>query len=252
MFECNGLALFTDSINQLIECKLIMVDKQIAYLLKSIVKVPVLTRCLADTLKTSSYVTEFSRARITLTRPNGVVEAKLKIPTDRNRLFAFVVCLLTEVDSGRRNFIDFLKEYYYDADSNISYALFVEQVLKPFKRAGESILKSVDPDSLDIEAQARAEQYFYAERCYINTQTLRAMLSLCEVMRQKLDEQNFKTENDRIDAVTICNAMTNAIQLKNPRILRFVWIGFKNTLNVFADMRNDLEDMSKLLISALS
>ncbi len=237
MSERNGLAYFTTAVNQLMECKLILVDKHIASLLKCVTSVPPLTKCLSDTLKTSSYVTEFSRARVTWTKNDGTVEAKLKLPADKNRLFTFVVCLLAEVDSGRRNFIEFLKEYYYDSDSNISYEMFVKEVLKPFKRAGENILRSVDPDSLDIEAQERAEKFFYAQRMYINSESLHFVLGQVETVRGLLERETFSSENERIDAVTICNAMTNALQLKNPKILRFVWIGFKYTMRNYPSTR---------------
>ena len=230
MKERNGLAYFTSAVNQLMECKLILVDKHIAIVLKCVTEVPALTKCLSDTLKTSNYVTEFSRARVTWTKNDGTVEAKLKLPVDKNRLFAFVVCLLAEVDSGRHNFIEFLKEYFYDADSNVSYEMFVNDVLKPFKRAGENILRTVDPDSLDLEAQDRAEKFFFAQKAYFNSESLRYVLGLVESIRGLLERETFADETERIDAVTICNAMTNALQLKNPKILRFIWIGFKYTM----------------------
>ncbi len=245
--ERNALAYFTDSVNSLMEGKLILVDKHIASVLKCVATVPPLCRCLADTLKTSAYVTEFSRARVTWTRPDGTAEARLKLPADRNRLFTFVVCLLTEVDSGRRNFIDFLKEYYYDADSNISYERFINEVLKPFKRAGENILRSVDPDSLDLEAMERAERFFSAEKIYINSETLRTVLSLTEEIRAQLESESFTSEEERIEAVTICNALTNALQLKNPKILRFVWIGFKNTLKTYPSAETALSRVNNIL-----
>jgi hypothetical protein len=108
----NGLALFTASINQMMESPLIMVDKQIANLLKSVTRVPELMKCLQETIKATSYATEFSRAQVVLTRPDGTVERKLKLPIEPARLFTFVVCLLMQVDSAKLNFIDFLKEYF--------------------------------------------------------------------------------------------------------------------------------------------
>ncbi len=243
----NGLALFTSSINQLIESPLIMVNKQIANLLQTVTRVPALMKTLQETVKTSSYATEFSRAKVTLTRPDGTLECKLKLPTEQTRLFTFVVCLLMQVDSAKLNFIDFLKEYFYQEDSNDSYALFVAEVLKPFKQAGESLLYTQDPYSLDAENVERAEKYFYAERSYISTEALRQALSLVQDVRQAIDQLDFACEEDRIDAVTICNAMSNALHLKNARILSFVWIGFKNTFRHYQTVQICVEQLAKLL-----
>ncbi len=243
----NSLSLFTDSVNKLIECKLIMVDGNIANLLKSVARVPALTSCIAETLKASSYVTEFSRARVSWTRPDGTSETRLKLPADSHKLFTFVVCLLMEVDSGKRNFIEFLREYYYDKDSNISYSQFVNQVLKPFKRAGESILRNVDPDSLNAEDLQRAENFFAAERMYIGTEVLIQLLDAVENVRCALDTVKFVSEQQRLECLTMCNAMTNVLHLKNPRMLRIIWIGFKNTLGVYATFRPAVESIGETM-----
>ena len=247
MSNSNGLALFTSSINQLMESPLIMVDKQIANLLQSVTRVPALMKTLQDTVKASSYATEFSRAKVTLTRPDGTIECRLKLPTEHTRLFTFVVCLLMQVDSGKLNFIDFLKEYFSQEDSNDSYAQFVVEVLKPFKQAGESILYVQDPYSLDVQNVERAEKYFYAERSYISTEALRQMLSLVQDVRQCIDQLPFACTEDQIDATNICNAMSNALHLKNARILSFVWIGFKNTFRHFPQTQGLIAKVGELL-----
>ena len=247
MTNSNGLALFTSSINQLIESPLIMVDKKIANLLQAVTRVPALMKTLQDTVKASSYATEFSRAKVTLTRPDGTLERKLKLPAEQTRIFTFVVCLLMQVDSGKLNFIDFLKEYFYQEDSNDSYTIFVAEVLKPFKQAGESILYTQDPYSLDLDNVERAEKYFYAERTYISTEALRQMLSIVQDVRQSIEGLQFACDEDRIDAVAICNAMSNALHLKNARILSFVWIGFKNTFRYHPSVCDCVANLGLLL-----
>ncbi len=155
----NELAFFTSSVNRLIEGKLILVDKHIATVLKSVATSPTLRRCLAETVKTMSYAMEFSRARV------------------------FVVCLLTEIDNGRRNFLDFLREYYNDVNNDARYARFASEVLKPFKEAGEDLLRSVDPDSLNADFVRQAEQYFSAEKIYVETNVMAQVFTLMEEIR---------------------------------------------------------------------
>ena len=247
MNNSNGLALFTNSINKLMESPLIMVDKQIANLLQTVTRVPNLMKCLQDTVKATSYATEFSRARVTLTRPDGTIESKLKLPADQSRLFTFVVCLLMQIDSDQINFTDFLKEYYYNADSNASYACFVSEVLKPFKNAAESLLHSQELYIVDTEAIERAEKYFYAEKCYLPNEVLNRLLTLVDGIRQSLTTVNFTSQADYSDAVAICNAMYNALYLKNDKILSFVWIGFKNTLRLYDGFAVILDEIANLL-----
>ena len=225
----NELAIFNDSVNTLIQGQLILVDKHIANVLKCVASSPVLCKTLADTVKTMSYATEFSRAIVRWTRSDGVTESRLKLPLDRNRLFAFVVCLLAEVDSGRRNLLEFLKEYYNDSNNDASYARFAEEVLKPFKRVGENLLSTVDPDSVNTEFVEQAEQYYRAEKIYIKSGITTAILDTIEAIRVQLTTKRL-TPNEVAEASTVSEYLVNALYLKNPKILKLAWIAYKNTM----------------------
>lgn len=230
----NDLAYFTDTVNTLMEGKLILIDKNIASVLKCVVSVPALCNCLSDTCRAMSYVTEFSRARVTWTRPDGTVEARLKMPAERNRLFAFVVCLLTEVDGGRRNFLGFLKEYYNDSDANLGYEKFIVEVLKPFKWAGESILQSVDPESLNVENASRADKYFSVESIYISTDMVKALLAQIEEIARLFYTAGIDAQKHFDDVMVASDCFTNALYLKNPRILRISWIALNALLEHYS------------------
>lgn len=240
----NELAYFTDSVNRLIEGKLILVDKNIAQVLKCVATVPTLCKCLSETVRTTSYVTEFSRARVTWTKPDGTVEARLKLPAERNRLFAFVVCLLTEVDAGRRNFLDFLKEYYHETDSNVGYEKFANEVLRPFKQAGETILHSVDPDSLNVEHSIRAERYFKGEKIYVPSGVLANLLALCDDVRAFCSFSGVAVKDDLLLA---CDCFCNALHLKNPKILGVSWLALKSTLRLCPELENVLQNATELV-----
>lgn len=242
----NELGYFTDSVNKLIEGKLILVDKNIAQVLKCVATVPALCKCLSETVRTTSYVTEFSRARVTWTKPDGSVEARLKLPAERNRLFAFVVCLLTEVDSGRRNFLDFLKEYYHETDSNVGYEKFVNEVLRPFKQAGETILHTVDPESLNVESAIRAERYFNGEKIYVESGVLANLVSMCNDVRSFCSFANVAAQ-DRDDVLRACDYFTNALYLKNPKILGVSWLALKCSMKNCPDLEDVLQNMCQLV-----
>lgn len=241
----NELAFFTSSVNRLIEGQLILVDKHIATVLKSVATSTTLCKALSNTLKTMSYATEFSRARVTWTSAEGVKESRLKLPVERNRMFAFVVCLLTEVDCGKRNIMDFLHEYYKASDNDGSYARFASEVLKPFKSAGENLLREVDPESLDAEYLAQAEQYFASEKMYVETDTLRKIFSLMEDVRLILIDQQL--DGTALNEVALVSEyLVNALYLKNPKILKIAYLAYKNTVKDFEIVTDKLVEIVKL------
>ena len=242
----NEIAYFTNSVNTLIEGKLILVDKHIAQVLKCVATSPTLCYTLSETIQTMSYVTEFSRARVTWTRSDGVVESRLKLPVDRNRLFAFVVCLLTEVDSGRRNFLDFLKEYYNSVSNDASYAKFAKEVLRPFKKAGQAILENIDPESLNVQYVEQAEHFFKAEKIYIETGALEQVLNEMEQIRQQLATKTL-SKAEEYEYTTVSEYLVNALYLKNPKILKIAFLAYKNTLLRYAETVASLQKIAELI-----
>lgn len=241
----NELAFFTSSVNRLIEGQLILVDKHIATVLSSVARSKTLCRVLSNTLKNMSYATEFSRARVTWTSADGVRESRLKLPLDRNRQFAFVVCLLTEVDCGKRNFLDFLREYYNAGDNDASYARFASEVLKPFKSAGENFLREVDPESLDADYVAQAEQYFSSEKMYLQTNTLADIFSLMEEIRLILIDQHLEPD-DLAEVSLTSEYLVNALYLKNPKIIKISFIAYKNAVKNYAIVADKLARIIEL------
>ena len=246
--KTNELANFVDSVNTPIEGKLILVDKHIASVLQCVATSPILCKALSDTLKTMSYATEFSRARVAWTRSDGVVEARLKLPADRNRLFTFVVCLLTEVDSGRRNLLDFLKEYYNDVNNDASYARFASEVLKPFKSAGEHVLSSVDPESVNVQYVEQAEKFFKAEKIYIDTRVLNQLFGEMDAIRRILDGQKL-SEGEAFEVSAVTEYFVNALYLKNPKILAVSYLAYKNTVARYPATVNHVKVIVQLLSS---
>ena len=244
--SANQLAEFTNGVNNLIESKLILVDKNIATVLKCVATTPVLCKCLADTIKTTSYAMEFSRAKVSWTTTEGQVVNQLKLPVDRNRLFSFVVCLLTEVDSGRRNFLDFLKEFYHPTDSNLGYEKFANEVLKPFKQAGVSLLANVDPESLNGENTARAEKFFAAEKMYIESKMMTEIFRHIEEINVKVHCEQFPPAV--VEEISIlCEYLSNALYLKNPKILWIVWIAFKRTVQKYPQFEQYLANIAQAM-----
>ena len=225
-----------------------MVDKHIASVLQCVATSQILKQTLSDTLKTMTYSTEFSRARVAWTRHDGVVEARLKLPADRNRLFAFVVCLLTEVDSGRRNLLDFLKEYYNDANNDLSYARFAKEVLKPFKSAGEHILSSVDPESVNVQYVEQAEKFFKAEKIYIDTRVLNKLFAEMDAIRNLLDEAKL-SEGEAFEVSAATEYFVNALYLKNPKILAVSYLAYKNTVGRYPATVKHVKVIVQLLSS---
>ncbi len=247
----NDLAYFTECVNNLIDGELIMVDKNIASVLKCVVNCPVLCQCLSSSIKNTSYVTEFSRAKVTWTRSDGVVINQLKLPQDTTRLFTFVVCLLTEIDSGRRSITDFLHEFFGDTDNNASYRKFVSEVIKPFKRAGESLLKNTDHNGMGKEESAIAERFFTAEKIFLRYDVIKSMSAIVNELKQLLLDEGKLSKSATSDVYAVSNYFVNALHLRNPKIIKICWIAYRNTMLRFHLAQPYVIKLAQLVDSAV-
>ncbi len=245
----NELNLFTEKINDLIECKFILSEIRLSALLKALVTMPVVVHTVQSVGETFDYAAEYKRAVVGVLTEDGK-KIKFQLPKDRTKLFVFVFCLLTEFDSGKRSFNKFLSEYFYDADINESYAAFAEEVLKPFKRAGLGILRNIDPESLNQEPLKEGEKFFTAEPIYINSEIFDAMIQTLNKLYEHVNGEILGTQRETDDASEMILALKNAILLKNPKLIKLMWIGFHNTVSKLRITETPVKRMHALLESA--
>lgn len=243
-----NLKIFIERTNTLIETKVILADKAISTLLKCVVSNEIFLQTIKDTLKEIPYATEFSRARATITQPNGTVLSKLKLPQTDSRIFTFVICLLTEFDSNKRNLLEFLQEFFTNEDANVSYKQFAVQILKPFKKAGEHILRSLNPLDCYQKEEENCEQSFFAEHIYINQDILDNISEQINNLTIKLETEMYYSQQEKADVNYIINAFSNALLSKNPRLIKIIWIGVKNTLKQYKSIEPYLRKINTLLV----
>ncbi|MEG1528575.1 MAG: hypothetical protein RR248_05795 [Clostridia bacterium] len=246
----NNIKDFVYRANDLIQSKMILADKAITNMLRCIADIKPLLDCAMQSLADTTYAVEFLRAKESVVLPDGTKHNKIKPPINPIRLFAFVVCLLTEFDSARRNLSDFLNEYYANEDVNISYSQFATQFLKPFKKAGEDILNSTNPDTLNLEEQDIATKYFEVENIYINTTALIEMTQQLDRLSQKLNTETYFCQQDKQDCLEITLSLKNALLCKNPKLIKLMWIAFKNTLCIVKSSEAYIKKVNVLLIES--
>lgn len=214
--------IFSSRVDAVMTSKIIIADKPISQLLKCIASITEFTSCIKNTLVQYSYVSEFTRARIEYIYKDGTTKYKLNIPTETNRFFTFVVCLLTEFDNKRRNLFEFLQEYFTATDNNDSYEKFCDTVLRQFRRAGETILGLEVPVTVDLGAEADA---FFAEGgAFISGQTLAQLHLLIGNIKDKIAYDTSLKQLNRNDLLLILNALAHSLQLRKLKFIKVAYI----------------------------
>ncbi len=249
-FNENELKQFTEKVNGMLECKFILSEIRMTALLKTLVSLPTLMQTLEQTTASFDYAAEYQRAAAWVAQPDGTQKIKFCLPKDKLKCFTFVFCLLADFDAGKRNFNRFLSEYFAAGDINESYARFCEEVMKPFKRAGESILRNIDPESLDVQPQKEGEKYFAAERVYIPTDVFETLCTTLSRLRETIVNEVLGSQRESAEAEEMTLALWNAVLLKNPKLIKITWIGFKNTLPKLRYTENTIRRVEGMLLQA--
>ena len=245
----NDIYTFAQRANAMIESKYILAAKKISSLLKGIVAIPLLMDNVAHCLKSFSYATEFARNRMLVSDGNQV-KTKMTLPVDKVRLFTFVFCLLAEIDSGSRDLTKFLNEYFDGESLNDSYQKFCAEIIVPFKKAGENILKDADPDYTDLTAVHKGAEFFVADEIYVAPSVSDNAVTVLEKILIRLDNDFQGDGHDRAECVEMTDALINAILSKNQKLISIIWIGFKNTFILVKGFEKEIESLNTVLSEA--
>lgn len=129
--DAAALKEFSQSCDILCASKLILADKKISNLLKTIAANEDFCKFLKVCLEDFNYKIEFLKSK----KPHGIKKDKfvLSLPQDET-LVAYVFCLLCEFENKEKDLTEFLIEYYdYNELFADGYKNFSNAIIVPFK-----------------------------------------------------------------------------------------------------------------------
>lgn len=125
---------FTARCDALCKSKLILSDKKISDILKSIAASENFCFFIESCLKDFRYKQELEKATAEGSAKSG--KPALNLPGEPEKLIAFTFCLLCELDNKERDFTEFLQQYFgLDELFTDGFANFCNAVIVPFKDA---------------------------------------------------------------------------------------------------------------------
>ena len=136
------LNLFLEKADELIGCKYILADTKIVALLKAIACSQTILAVLQCSLNDFDFNTAMDKYLVR--SQDDSAHGEYIVPSSSGDIIALGFSVLMAIDSKEIDFGVLLKEYFY-ADGSVfaSYALFIEQVIKPFKNTVKTIVEGV-------------------------------------------------------------------------------------------------------------
>lgn len=149
---------FLSSVDGLINGKFILADIKISNILKMIASNSALYGYIKNCLIDFSFDKELSRAEVKNRFNNG----EFKLPMEKNKIVAFVFCLLVECDAKRMDFYGFINSNFKADNNGSEYANFAKTILVPFKQIIiDEFLNKVEEENVEeqqIEETAESEE----------------------------------------------------------------------------------------------
>jgi hypothetical protein len=231
----NFIDVFISKTEELEKSKFILADKKIGGVLKCIVGNGGLFELVKECLNNFDFVEAFDKAKTPVAGQYSN-RFSLVIPTDKKKLIAFTFCLLADFDNKRRDLHQFLQEYFYEDGSvyegwrRFSYAL-----IKPFKKAVETLFRDEGHDSDDPlgENVRNAEKYFdasFADNVAIDNMLVEELTMLIQDVSMAIASDGGLNADEKKDMLDITEGLGNAIITKDARLIHLLWIGFKSAI----------------------
>lgn len=197
---------FEDKCDVLCKSKLILADKKISNLLKTIAASEDFCKFIKQCLEGFNYEVEFMKCK----KPDDAKKGKFKLKLPENEtLIAFVFCLLCDFENKEKDLTNFLIEYYdFNELFADGYKNFCESVIIPFKNT--VTLLCVNSEELDISPILQHESTLTIEK----EQYIKILAIYQELCRNIEKEGRLKAE-DRNKYKSVADAFIHACKENN-------------------------------------
>lgn len=235
---------FISSVDGLINGKFILADIKISNLLKMIADNPALYAYIKNCLIDFSFDKELSRAEVKNRFNNG----EFKLPMERQKVVAFVFCLLVECDAKRMDFYGFINANFKPDRDVSEYANFAKTVLVPFKEIIiDEFLNKVQEDEPEKEQELEPNEE--AESVNVVNDVFTNISQYLTTMQDNIMVDRRIKAGDKENLNYIIKNIIYSFKYKDMNILN----AFISVLDILADkyaaLRLPLKDIKSELLS---
>ena len=213
--------------DELINAKVILAETKVSVMLQKIAESKKAYSLLDDVLKGFDFNYEFTLAK----RRNAVGAYTLVLPSDDRRLAALVFCLLLEFDTTSCDLQSFLDVYYYGDTPANEFAMFVRDMIVPFKQAISSLYYDGGVLSGGGDERLPEGEAASAPRLPVGNATdINSLFTDLTAMSDKLHEAEL-AQSDFDDAVVSLTGLSRALSAADRDGIRLAYTAFKRTVS---------------------
>lgn len=231
------LNAFKAACEKFIDSKLILIEKSISDILKTIAKGGMIYNCLAEEIVGYNFPAEFETA----TRSGSfdlVMSDKKVVP--------FVFNLLNEMDNGNIDIFTFIKKMFGE-DTQVAYASFGDILIRNFMNGINELLENKFEENVEEVEEGEVEKTLASlDEAFLS----RIKFVVENIMGGIIDKKNAKLKS-RSDINTICVSILLCIDNAEYIGLLGQMIGLKYLIAKTRYFKNDVKEL-ELIIKAFN
>lgn len=231
-YNGEGIAALCKVLDDIQNTKLILVDKKIKSLLKCLAYYDEFRAVLQYVNKGFDYENEKRKALVKIGERYA-----FRLPKSETGIVALVSGLLVEEDEGGFDIISFVTTYFPSPSNQESFDLFFTSVLEQFKLALVSLVTNgiteevvlVEP-KVELAPTGLAEQMNYLLSKFVN-----------DVNEAQISDDARRDLRMQLEGFAI------ALDNRDAKIIRAIWIGLKSTLTATKLSQKEIEKAEEIL-----
>ena len=230
----NELQIFEDACNEFVGSKLILIEKSISRILKTIAKGGQIYNVIAEEIVGYNFPAEFE----SVLRSNS-----FDLVQSEKKFVPFVFNLLNEMDNGNIDIFSFIKNVFGD-DSQSAYQSFSDVVIKNFLFEIKRLLEERYADLEETLEEDNGVELPILDDAFIN----RIKFVMQTIMDGLANKKNAKLKT-KGDINTICVSVLVCIANSEYIGLLGLLLGIKNMLSKIRFFKNDIKELDIIIKS---
>lgn len=239
-FPVNAAELqdFIEKCNILTSSKLILADKKISNLLKTMAASKDFCKMLEFCLKDYNYKIEFLKSKCPDNEKKG--KFKLNLPQGKD-LIAYVFCLLCEFENKERDLTEFLREFYdYEDLFADGFNNFCRKVILPFK---ETVAEMCSEENENTEEPQFKLDF---DKLDISKDGYRKLNKAYQALKKSIVKEGMLSAEDRKEYITVADAFIDSCQKKDKNLSRVLLIAIKHMCLNYKFLNNKAAVIEKI------
>lgn len=232
----NELVAFNIACKEFCESKIILIEKSVSNILKTIAKGSALYSAIAEKIVGYNFGLDFS----------AVQKSKnFDLVFGEKRVIQFVFYLLNEMDNGHIDSFEFIRTMFGE-DSEIAYSRFSRMLIIPFNQSVNGYVQSLFRDKSSENQNEQTPQKNNAKP--LINQALKARIEfIVGEISKKLEDERFEKLNEKFGASTL--AVTILVCLSNGEYIGVygLLLALKNVLRNKRAFKNDLKELNLVI-----